>query len=80
LRDGESVAIEMQRSDDFEPDWEWAQFSAIAIVCDFEVGFVDGHVWKLNETVYLLNTGQDLFQFLHNNPLETETATFIIYR
>jgi len=80
LRDGESVAVEMQRSNDFEPDWEWAQFSAIAIVYNFEVGFVDDHVWKRDETVYLLNTGEDLFRFLHNNPIETETLTFIIYR
>ena len=80
LRDGERVAVEMQRSDDFEPYWEWAQFSAIAIVYNFEVRFVDGRLWNRNETVYLLNTGQDLFQFLHNNPLETETATYFIYR
>lgn len=86
LRDGESVSIEMRRSDDFEPDWEWAQFSAIAIVYNFEVGFVDGHVWRRGEMnrmydlTYLLNTGEDLFQFLHNNPTETETMTLKVYR
>ena len=80
LQDGETVVIN-RWSDDFEPDWEWVQFEAGALLYNFELGFVDGYVWRdfeIGETGQIydwVNYHGTLFPFLHNNPIETETIT-----
>ena len=78
LRDGESVTVELESAGNrFEEDWTWAQFSCIATLNKITVTFTDGHLFMYDEVIETVNTGGDLFEFLHNNPVGREERVFV---
>lgn len=78
LRDGESITIEPEAAGNrFEEDWTWVQFSCIATLNKIKVTFTDGHLFTYDEVIETINTGGDLFEFLHNNPVGTEERVFV---
>jgi len=78
LRDGESVTIKPEAvGNGFDEDWEWVQFSCIATLNKITVTFNDGHLFTYDEVIETVNTGGDLFEFLHNNPVGTEERVFV---